>query len=103
MLLLEKEGFYFTIPGPADFESDMEKVRKAQNDLNHALLGGDMYLSLNSFYDELGLARIEGGKEIGWSFDHGMLDTKFNSKITDTGVPCIIMEYRIEPIFLKGV
>ena len=79
------------------FKSDMEKVRKAQNDLNHDLLGGDMFLSLNSLYEEIGLDRIDAGSEIGWSFDYGMLEIKFNSKITDTGVPCIVMEYLIHP------
>jgi len=79
------------------FESDMEKVKKAQNDLNHALLGGDMYLSLNSFYDELGLERIDGGEEIGWTFDYGMLEVKYTSKITNNGVPCIVIEYSIKP------
>jgi hypothetical protein len=79
------------------FKSDMEKVRKAQNDLNHDLLGGDMYLSLNSLYEELGLERVEAGSEIGWTFDNGMLDIKFTSKITDTGIPCIVMEYAIHP------
>jgi len=84
------------------FKSDMEKVRKSQNDLNHDLLGGDMYLSLNSFYDELGIVRIKGGEEIGWTFDEGMLDIHFTSKITDTGIPCIVIEYKIKPVFFKG-
>lgn len=84
------------------FKSDLEKVRKIQNDLNHDLLGGDMYLPLNSFYEELGLERIGGGNEIGWTFDCGMLDLKFTSKITDAGQPCIVLEYRIEPVFFRG-
>jgi len=79
------------------FKSDMEKVRKAQNDLNHDLLGGDMFLSLNSLYEELGLERVDAGSEIGWTFDYGMLEIKFTSKITDTGIPCIVMEYSIHP------
>lgn len=79
------------------FKSDLEKVRKIQNDLNHDLLGGDMYLSLNSFYTDLGLENIKGGEEIGWSFDYGMLDIKFTSKITDDGNPCIVLEYPIKP------
>jgi len=80
------------------FKSDIEKVRKIQNDLNQDLLSGrDMYLPLNSLYDELGLERIEAGKEIGWSFDYGMLEIKFTSKITDNGIPCIVLEYSIYP------
>jgi hypothetical protein len=84
------------------FKSEMEKVRKSQNDLNHDLLGGDMYLSLNSFYDEVGLDRIKGGEEVGWTFDAGMLDIHFTSKIADMGVPCIVIEYRIKPVWFKG-
>jgi len=84
------------------FKSEMEKIRKSQNDLNHDLLGGDMYLSLNSFYDEVGLDRIKGGEEVGWTFDAGMLDIHFTSKIADTGVPCIVIEYRVKPVWFKG-
>lgn len=85
------------------FESDMESVKKAQNDLNHKLLGGDMYLPLNFLYSELGLAPIKGGEDIGWTFDGGMLEVLFTSKIADNDVPCIVMNYKVGPEFFRKI
>jgi len=84
------------------FESDMETVRKIQNDLNHELLSGqEAYFPLNSFYQDLGIPGIKSGEDIGWSFDEGMLDLKFTTKIADNGIPCIVIEYKIQPKFFK--
>lgn len=85
------------------FESNMESVKRAQNDLNHKLLGGEMYLPLNFLYSELGLESIKGGEEIGWTFDGGMLDVYFTSKIADNDIPCIVMNYKVEPEFFKKI
>lgn len=84
------------------FESEMETVRKIQNDLNHKLLTGqEAYLPLNSFYYDLGIPSVDSGEDIGWSFDEGMLDIKFTTKIADNGIPCIVIEYKIQPKFFK--
>lgn len=84
------------------FESEMETVRKIQNDLNHKLLTGqEAYLPLNSFYYDLGLPGIDAGENIGWSFDNDMLDIKFTTKIADNNTPCIVLEYKIQPKFFK--
>jgi hypothetical protein len=80
------------------FKSDMEKVRKIQNDLNYNFLGGkDSYLALNDFYMELGLEPVESGNDMGWSLDYGQLELQFTSKITDNGIPCIVLNYQIHP------
>ncbi len=80
------------------FESDMQTVRKIQNDLNYNFLGGrDMYLSLNDFYQELGLEPVDSGNDMGWSLDYGQLDLQFTTKLTDTDVPCIVLNYQIVP------
>jgi hypothetical protein len=58
---------------------------------------------LSIFYDELGLASIKGGEDIGWTFDGGMLDVYFTSKIADNETPCIVMNYKVEPEFFKKI
>jgi hypothetical protein len=86
--------FYDTWSGRY-FKSDMEAVRRSQNDLNAELLGGGMYIPLNSLYDELGLEAVESGNQIGWTLD-GILDIRFTSKLAE-GVPCVVMEYKPRP------
>ena len=58
---------------------------------------GDMYCSLNDFYDEIGLSHTDMGDELGWSIEDGLLDIDFGSQITDDGEPCIVLHYNISP------
>lgn len=78
------------------FKSDIESIKKAQNELNRRMLN-DMYLSLNDFYDEIGLAHIGIGDSLGWSVDDGLLDLYFSSQLAEDGTPCVVVEYHTPP------
>ena len=78
------------------FRSDIEKIKKAVNEINRQLTY-DMYVSLNEFYDELGIPHIPIGDELGWNLDNGLVEVSFGSQIADDGTPCITMEYNIGP------
>lgn len=77
------------------FRSDIEKIRKAQNDLNRAIIN-NMYISLNEVYEELGLEEVELGKYSGWDVDH-LLDFSFSSGISTEGEPCLVLNYGEAP------
>lgn len=79
------------------FQSDIEQIRKAQNDFNSELNKGT-YCSLNEFYDRLGLPNIKMGQDIGWTTDHGMLDIRFDARIAEDERPCIVLDYRNGPV-----
>lgn len=81
------------------FRSDIEKMRKIQNDLNRDLLV-NMYITLNDLYFEMGLEGIMLGGEIGWEVNN-MLEFRFDSKITKEGEPCIVLGYIVRPTTLK--
>lgn len=78
------------------FESDMETVKKAMNDLNHQILS-DNYASLTDFYNNLGLERTSISDDIGWNADK-LLDINFTTTLAPDGRPAIALEYRVEPI-----
>ena len=79
------------------FKSDIEKVRKITNDLNYRMMN-EMYISLNEFYNELGLSGTKIGDDMGWNINtSGMIEIDFSSQITDDGKPCIVLEYMVEP------
>lgn len=78
------------------FNSDLEFIRKVQNDFNQTLLAEDT-LSLNQFYDALGLEHTSLGDDLGWSTEFGMLDIHFTTKLATNSRPCIVMDYRIGP------
>lgn len=78
------------------FKSDIEKIRRIQNDFNRSLIS-EMYKTLNEFYDELGLEGTELGRNMGWTTEFGLLDISFSAKLTPDNLPCIVLDYRIGP------
>lgn len=85
---------YDTITGRL-FKSDMEKLRKAQNDLNEQLIN-NVYASLGDFYNLIGLPATPYSEEVGWNTDK-LLEITFSSVLID-GVPCIALEYSVSPV-----
>lgn len=80
------------------FNSDIELIRRAANTLNRDMtVGIGMYVSLNEFYDEIGLDHIPLGEELGWVVDKGLIDPDFSSHITDDGRPCIVLGFVTPP------
>ena len=78
------------------FESDIDKIKRAIAEINYTLVC-DGYVSLNDFYDELGLDHIDVGDDLGWKVDQGKLDVDFGSQIASDGRPCITIEYSVAP------
>ena len=78
------------------FKSDIETIKRAENVINKQMLS-DMYVSLNDFYDEIGLDFTKVGRELGWSVDDGLIDIRFSSQLADDGTPCLVVEYCTPP------
>ena len=57
----------------------------------------EMYISLNEFFDELGLDHSSIGDDLGWNLDSGLIDLDFSSQIADDGTPCIVVNYQVKP------
>lgn len=93
------EYLFFDALSGRYFRSDVETVRRVQNDFNE-LLFNDMFVPLNELYDLLGLEGTEMGKNTGWDVQRGKLDIQFSAKISTDGEPCIVLGYSIEPRFL---
>ena len=78
------------------FNSDIDRIKKAENNINKRLLN-EMYVSLNDFYDELGLSSTALGDELGWNYDGELLELHLSSQLADDGRPCIVVNYNIAP------
>lgn len=78
------------------FESSIEKIRRIENDLNARMLV-DMYVSLDEFYDELGLEHTAFSYDLGWCVDKGLIKITFSSQIADNGKPCVVLNYETAP------
>lgn len=78
------------------FYSDPESIREAVNDLNECMLN-DIYVSLNEFYDNLGLERTKLGDDLGWSTYDGQVRISFSSQLSARNKPCLVLDYKVAP------
>lgn len=78
------------------FKSDIDKLRRIENDLNRRILT-EGYISLNDFYYELGLDNIRIGDELGWNFERGLIELEFSSQLASDGTPCLVMNFAVAP------
>jgi len=78
------------------FESTVENLRKAQNDVNFQILH-DMTASLTDLYNLIGLPSTQYSDEVGWNADT-LLDLKFSTVMANDNRPCISLEYSVYPI-----
>lgn len=79
------------------FYSNAEKIRQAGCELSMQIMG-DMYVSLNEFYDLIGLEQIPLGDELGWNVDdlpRSGLPITITALVTEDGRPCLCVEYDI--------
>lgn len=86
---------YDTISGRY-FKSDIDKIKKAVNEINKNLLD-EMYVSLNDFYYELGLSNTKLGEDLGWNIEKGLINLNFSSQLAEDGTPCLVMDYSVAP------
>lgn len=78
------------------FRSDIEKIRKAINDLNRDMLS-EQYVSLNDLYYAIGLPDIKLGNDLGWNIDKGYIEVQFGSHLAANGTPCLVLAYTVAP------
>ncbi len=80
------------------FKSDVEKIRQLINTLNYRMRS-EMYIGLNDFYDEIGLAPTRLGEDLGWNMDNGEIRVSFSTQLADDGAPCLVLNYEVVPKF----
>ena len=80
------------------FMSDMETLRKAENNLNRRMRYVD-YISLNEFYSEIGLPCLYPlGDDLGWNIDKGYIEIHFDTQLSDDGRPALVVEFTLAPV-----
>lgn len=80
------------------FTSDIETLRKSQNELNARLLHHD-YAVMDDFYDMIRLPPTSYSGDMGWNSDK-LMELIFSSILTEDGRPCLTFEYNyVKPLF----
>lgn len=79
------------------FMCSIETIKKAENTLNKQMLHDiSGYVSLNEFYDELGLNHTSVGNDLGWNTNQ-LIDIDFSSQLNDNGEPSVVLDYLVAP------
>lgn len=78
------------------FKSDMETIKQVVNKLNRRI-AYENYISLNDFYNEIGLSDVKNGELLGWNIDSGLIEPTFSTCLSEDGRPCIVIDFDIEP------
>ncbi len=78
------------------FLSDMETLRRAENDINYRI-NHDYYASLSNFYELVGLPKTSMSDDFGWNADK-LLELHFSTAMTPSGKPCLTFDFRVLPI-----
>lgn len=79
------------------FMCSIEVIKRAENELNKQMLHDiSGYVSLNEFYDELGLDHTSIGDDLGWNTDQ-LIDIAFSSQLNDNGEPSVVLDYLVAP------
>jgi len=73
------------------FESDMESLRHAENQLNAKLLRHDV-ANLDDFYYLVGLSPTQYSADIGWMSSR-LMELAFRSVLMEDGRPCLAFSY----------
>lgn len=73
------------------FRSDMETLRRAQNDIN-AKIVNEIYVVLDEFYDIIGISHTSTSDKLGWNSDK-LMELQFSTVLSDNGEPCLAFDY----------
>ena len=78
------------------FESTIDNIKRAESRLNYLLVRDD-YVSLNDFYEEIGLEYTKLGYEMGWNVRDGEIEIDFTTQMSNDGRPCIVVNFITPP------
>lgn len=78
------------------FRSSLDKINKVINELNRRM-NYENYISLDDFYNEIGLAPTSNSSYLGWNLDDGLIELDIDTCLAENDEPCIVINYKVAP------
>lgn len=99
------ESLFFEPLSGRYFKGNWNDISKAANELNaDALSNMSGQITLNEWFNKLGLEDTDIGDTLGWELNsdpHNLIDIEISSHITKDNIPCGSISYKIQPKLLK--
>lgn len=81
------------------FTSDKNSILAAKNEANKFIVS-DMWITVNEWYNQLGLENIGLADDVGWNIDN-LIDLSFTPASTNDDRTCFVLGYYNFPIYYK--
>lgn len=88
------------------FYSDLEKIKRAENKLNKEIITDpfEYGVTVNDFYDEIGIPRTATGDGLGWKRADYLIDIYPSAQMAEEGSdhegePCIVLNHTNPPLY----
>lgn len=79
------------------FRCDIDDIKRAELAVKERLLNDICgSVSVNEFYDEIGLPHTTVGDNIGWNTDN-LIKIHISAHMTDKSIPSAVIDYEVEP------
>lgn len=78
------------------FKCAIEKLHRVERDLNKELYS-TMFVSLNEYFNRIGLKEVDIGDDLGWDVNKGSVEFQYTSQLTEDNVPCLVVSFTIGP------
>ena len=97
-----EEILFYDMLSSRYFNSTLENVQFAITELNRRLVLQD-YVTLDEFYELLGLGKMAFSKSVGWctwaesDYGYRWIDVELDKVVMDDGLECYILRYPFEP------
>ena len=87
------------------FYSSLEKINRAVNKLNYQINTSPFVndgVTLNDFYDEIGIPRTDTGDSVGWTLSTGLIEVYPSAQMVEDGEehegePCMVLNFTKPP------
>ena len=100
----EEERLFYDAISDRYFQATISQVLQAEYHLNRNFAIGGGFITLNQFYEFLGISRVKGGDEVGWMVSDELywVDFDHQKTVVDDGlngeVECYIIDAPFPPV-----
>lgn len=97
IIVTEGKAMFRDEPSGRYFESTMEDINRAENELNRKIMK-DEFAVLTDWYELLGLGPTSLSEDFGWDISTELMDMSKRAVILPNGKPCITLDYNVHPV-----